>query len=82
MGKPKLLLPWRGTTVIGHLLSQWQELGAAQIAIVLRVNDSTLKAELDRLIFSNQDPINAVSRLPGFFIFCFQTALPKNTCFF
>ena len=27
MGEPKLLLPWRGTTVIGHLISQWRELG-------------------------------------------------------
>ena len=51
MGKPKLLLPWRGTTVIGHLISQWQELGATQIAIVQRANDSALAAELDRLNF-------------------------------
>jgi len=57
MGKPKLLLPWRGTTVIGHLLSQWQELGAAQIAVVLRANDSALAAELDRLDFPKSDRI-------------------------
>ena len=49
MGKPKLLLPWRGTTVIGHLLARWQELGATQIAIVQRADDSALAAELDRL---------------------------------
>ncbi len=36
MGTPKLLLPWRDTTIIGHLISQWRELGAAQIAVVLR----------------------------------------------
>ena len=36
MGRPKLLLPWRGTTVVGHLISQWRELGAAQIAIVVQ----------------------------------------------
>jgi molybdenum cofactor cytidylyltransferase len=51
MGRPKLLLPWRGTTVIGHLLSQWRALGAAQIAVVLRANDPALAAELDRLDF-------------------------------
>jgi len=51
MGRPKLLLPWRDTTVIGHLLSQWRELGAAQIAVVLRANDPALVAELDRLDF-------------------------------
>jgi molybdenum cofactor cytidylyltransferase len=57
MGKPKLLLPWRDSTVIGHLLSQWQELGAAQIAVVLRANDVALAAELDRLDFSKSDRI-------------------------
>jgi len=51
MGAPKLLLPWRGTTVIGHLLAQWRELGAAQIAVVLRAEDAALAAELDRLNF-------------------------------
>jgi molybdenum cofactor cytidylyltransferase len=52
MGQPKLLLPWHGTTVIGHLLTQWRELSAAQIAIVLRANDGPLAVELDRLNFS------------------------------
>ena len=37
MGRPKLLLPWRDTTVIGAILRQWRELGAAQIAVVLRL---------------------------------------------
>ena len=49
MGRPKLLLPWRDTTVMGHLLKQWRELGAAQIGIVLRPQDASLAAELDRL---------------------------------
>jgi molybdenum cofactor cytidylyltransferase len=49
MGRPKLLLPWRDTTVIGYLLKQWRELGAAQIGIVLRPQDASLAAELDRL---------------------------------
>jgi molybdenum cofactor cytidylyltransferase len=57
MGQPKLLLPWRGTTVIGHLLQQWRELGAAQIGIVLRPHDAPLAAELDRLGFSRGDRI-------------------------
>ncbi len=57
MGTPKLLLPWRNTTVIGHLISQWRELGAAQIAVVLRANDLALAAELDRLGFSKLDRI-------------------------
>jgi len=57
MGRPKLLLPWRETTVIGHLLRQWRELGAAQIGIVLRPPDAPLAAELDRLGFPRADRI-------------------------
>lgn len=57
MGRPKLLLPWHDTTVIGHLLKQWRELGAAQIGIVLRPRDAALVAELDRLGFPGADRI-------------------------
>jgi molybdenum cofactor cytidylyltransferase len=57
MGRPKLLLPWRNTTVIGHLLKQWRELGAAQIGIVLRPPDASLAAELARLDFPRADRI-------------------------
>ena len=57
MGRPKLLLPWHSTTIIGHLIAQWRELGAAQIAVVLRLGDADLAAELDRLKFSQQDRI-------------------------
>jgi molybdenum cofactor cytidylyltransferase len=48
MGQPKLLLPWRDTTVIGGIVAQWRELGAAQIGIVLRPDDTALAVELDR----------------------------------
>lgn len=57
MGRPKLLLPWHGTTVIGQLLSQWRELGAAQIAVVLRANDAALATELDRLKHPQSDRV-------------------------
>ena len=57
MGKPKLLLPWRGATVIGEILSQWRELGATQIGIVMRPNDAALAAELDRLNFPRAERI-------------------------
>ena len=49
MGRPKLLLPWRDTTVIGAILRQWRELGAGQIVVVHRPDDAPLAAELDRL---------------------------------
>jgi molybdenum cofactor cytidylyltransferase len=49
MGRPKLLLPWRDTSILGHLQLQWQKLDAAQIAVVLAGHDLALRQELDRL---------------------------------
>jgi molybdenum cofactor cytidylyltransferase len=51
MGQPKLLLPWGKTSILGHLIQQWQNLGAKQIAVVCRPNDSGIDAELNRLNF-------------------------------
>jgi molybdenum cofactor cytidylyltransferase len=48
MGRPKLLLPWGDTTVIGQILRQWRELGAAQIAVVHRPSDTALVETLKR----------------------------------
>ncbi len=59
MGRPKLLLPWGETTVLGHLLSQWTRLGAGQIAVVCQPGDTALHTELDRLQFP------AVQRIPN-----------------
>jgi molybdenum cofactor cytidylyltransferase len=55
MGRPKLLLPWRGTSVIGHIIDQWRELGVAQIVVVRRQDDSALTDELNRLDFPKAD---------------------------
>jgi molybdenum cofactor cytidylyltransferase len=57
MGRPKLLLPWKDTTIVGHLIRQWRDLGAGQIAVVHRPNDASLAAELDRLGFPRADLI-------------------------
>ncbi|HOW79579.1 MAG TPA: NTP transferase domain-containing protein, partial [Verrucomicrobiota bacterium] len=57
MGKPKLLLPWGGTSVLGHLIRQWQSLGAAQLSVVCAAGDSALAAELDRLGFPAENRI-------------------------
>lgn len=51
MGRPKLPLPWGSSTVIGHLIQQWQRLQAAQIAVVYAPGNSALIEELDRLAF-------------------------------
>ena len=68
MGQPKLLLPWRGTTVIGQLLAQWRELGAGQIAVVLRANDAALASELDRLDFPKTERIENPQPERGMFV--------------
>ncbi len=57
MGRPKLLLPWHNTTVIGQLIAQWRAMCAGQIVVVMRENDSSLGAELDRLNVSKPDRI-------------------------
>ena len=49
MGRPKLLLPWGETSVMGHLLRLWNRLGASQIAVVCAADANPLVAELDRL---------------------------------
>src|SRR6266403_85663 len=51
MGRPKLLLPWGATSVLGHLLDQWQALKSEQIAVVCAADDLLVQAELDRLDF-------------------------------
>jgi len=51
MRRPKLLLPWGATTVVGHIIDQWRNLGAAQLAIVHRPDDRALDVELERLGF-------------------------------
>jgi molybdenum cofactor cytidylyltransferase len=51
MGRPKLLLAWGGTSVIGHLLQQWRAVDPAQIAVVCTETNRLLHDELDRLQF-------------------------------
>lgn len=57
MGRPKLVLPWGETSVLGHLLQQWKSLGARQIAVVCAAGDQAVRAELDRLGFPAEERI-------------------------
>jgi len=50
MGKPKLVLPWGKTSVLGHLIEQWKQAGG-QIAVVHAAGDQVMDAELNRLDF-------------------------------
>lgn len=67
MGRPKLLLPWGATSIIGHLISQWQKLHAEQIAVVCAENQAALHAELDRLSFPKNGRIPNPDPLRGMF---------------
>jgi molybdenum cofactor cytidylyltransferase len=58
MGKPKLLLPWGKTSVLGHLVEQWRALRAEQIAVVMAADDRAMMLELDRVGFSVGDRIS------------------------
>ncbi len=49
MGRPKLLLPWGATSVVGHLIGLWQTAGANQVTIVCDGRNEALQRELNRL---------------------------------
>jgi molybdenum cofactor cytidylyltransferase len=51
MGQPKLLLPWGEMSVMAHLLDQWNQMGASQIAVVSAADAKPLETELNRLDF-------------------------------
>ena len=57
MGRPKLLLPWGQTTVLGHLLHQWASLSAMQIGIVCATANKEIIAALDALGFPPENRI-------------------------
>jgi len=67
MGKPKLLLPWGDTSVIGHLIQQWQQAEASQIAVVLAAADKALERELERIGFPAADRIHNPAPERGMF---------------
>jgi CTP:molybdopterin cytidylyltransferase MocA len=67
MGRPKLLLPWGATTVLGHLVAQWQRQGAEQVVVVFAEGDAALSAELDRLRFPQEDRVVNPNPVRGMF---------------
>jgi molybdenum cofactor cytidylyltransferase len=67
MGKPKLLLPWGNTTILGHVLEFWKDSQAAQIAVVHSPNNPSLCFELDRLLVPPQNRISNVHPEEGMF---------------
>ncbi len=67
MGRPKLLLPWGGTSVLGHLGKEWSDLGARQLAIVTAAADAGLEDQLERLNFPRENRIRNPAPERGMF---------------
>ena len=42
MGSPKLLLPWGDTTLLGHVIRQWQTSGVCRVVVVVHPADKEL----------------------------------------
>src|SRR5437868_5542327 len=80
MGKPKMLLPWGKSTILGHLIEMWKDLGAEQIAVVYAEGDAALNAELDRLGFPAQNRIINPDPARGMFSSIQCAAQWKNWC--
>lgn len=59
MGRPKLLLPWGETTVLGSLLGTLAAGGAAPVVVVIRRQDEALRREAEEhgaVVVANPDP--------------------------
>ncbi len=67
MGRPKLLLPWGSTSVLGHLIHQWTELRTGQVAVVFAAGDPLMQAEFDRLEFPFENRIVTPDSVRGMF---------------
>jgi len=68
MGRPKMLLPWEGNSVIGYVIQVWsEELGAAQVAVVCAPEPSPVPGELDRLEFPARNRITNPAPERGMF---------------
>jgi molybdenum cofactor cytidylyltransferase len=65
MGAPKLCLPWAGTTILGHIISQWREAGAERILVVHAVGESAVTRELDRLQVPAEERVATVAMERG-----------------
>jgi molybdenum cofactor cytidylyltransferase len=67
MGRPKMLLPWGTTTVLGHLVTLWRQTGARQIAVVVAAGDDGIGHELDRMGFPREQRITNHDPARGMF---------------
>jgi molybdenum cofactor cytidylyltransferase len=61
MGKPKLLLPWHGSTIIAHEIETWRNIDGPAESVVVRIvcgaRPDPIQDELDRLHFPEHSRI-------------------------
>ena len=67
MGRPKLLLPWGATTVLGHVIELWITLHADQITVAQASIDLGISSELDRLGLPPENRILNANPAEGMF---------------
>jgi len=67
MGRPKLLLPWGSTTVLGQILQQWHEMSARQIGVVCAPGEASKVAELERSAIAGTHLITNQNAASGMF---------------
>jgi molybdenum cofactor cytidylyltransferase len=66
MGKPKLVLPWHGSTIIAHEIETWRHL-ADDVRVVCGPRPDPIQDELDRLEFLEAARIENPSPDDGMF---------------
>lgn len=71
MGKPKLLLPWHGSSIIAHEIETWRNIDGPAESVVVRVvcgaRPDPIQDELDRLRFPEDARIENANPDDGMF---------------
>ena len=67
MGRPKMLLPWGDTSILGHVIQLWQALVGEQVTVVIAGTATHLQQELERLNFPRQNWIQNSTPERGMF---------------
>lgn len=87
MGQSKLLLPWRGTTVIEHVIDAWLRSRVTQVVVVARRDDLELTRRVARqpvvLVTPELDPLDMKASIQHGIEYLNRTANPRASdgCF-
>ena len=87
MGQSKLLLPWRGTTVIEHVIDAWLRSRVTQVVVVARRDDLELTTRVARqavvLVTPELDPLDMKASIQHGINYLNRTVNPRadDGCF-